>query len=666
MRSLVYSEDIKEEIRKGISCERYLKKSKNGMYVCPFCLSGTGKNKTGALKLYDSNTWSCHKCSKSGDVLDLIQLENNCSFEDALLFGSSELGLQIKPSKIRNVVSNSSANRAKIDHLKNSNSDYTEYYKICCRRLCDSKEAISYLLSRGISLESAISCGIGFDSNSDPANNPGGTSTSIYPTPRIIIPTSKSHYVARSILPDSKYPKLNPSCEKGASSPGIFNSSVLKDSDVVYITEGAFDALSIVEMGRSAIAINSVNNINKILDFLKENPSGCSFVISFDNDKDENTLSTTKSYAENLRVELENLGYKNLIFNISGKFKDPNEALVNDRSNFRRSLEEAEKKLQCDYLDDFLLKVKSESYRPCKTGIDFFDSLLGGGIVRQSLLVLMAAPGVGKTTFAQQVSESLASNGFPILYFNLEMSREQMLAKAISGRLRKKGIKKTALQILQGYNWSIEDEKLITEEIKYYRKNIFPYIKYNPEISSCDVEDILKYLNNIGENCKRSEKQAPAIVFDYLHLISSKSKIDAQDLIKKSILGFKNYAKNYDTFVICIVATNRISNINGRITMESGRDSSNIEYTGDYQLSLNYYEIDNGDVKTTETDKISELQMREWRRMIIRVLKGRFISPGRSATVYFNASNNIFRSQDEMINSGEMDFDDIFEEDHRW
>ena len=100
--------------------------------------------------------------------------------------------------------------------------------------------------------------------------------------------------------------------------------------------------------------------------------------------------------------------------------------------------------------------------------------------------------------------------------------------------------------------------------------------------------------------------------------------------------------------------------------MESGRDSSNIEYTGDYQLSLNYYEIDNGDVKTTETDKISELQMREWRRMIIRVLKGRFISPGRSATVYFNASNNIFRSQDEMINSGEMDFDDIFEEDHRW
>lgn len=85
----------------------------------------------------------------------------------------------MKPSKV--VVSSSSVNRAKIDHLKTSNSDYTEYYKVCCRRLCDSKEAVPYLLSRGISLESAISCGTGFDSNSDPANNPGETSTSIYP-----------------------------------------------------------------------------------------------------------------------------------------------------------------------------------------------------------------------------------------------------------------------------------------------------------------------------------------------------------------------------------------------------------------------------------------------------------------------------------------------------
>ena len=104
----------------------------------------------------------------------------------------------------------------------------------------------------------------------------------------------------------------------------------------------------------------------------------------------------------------------------------------------------------------------------------------------------------------------------------------------------------------------------------------------------------------------------------------------------------KQYAIDYDTFVIGIVATNRTSNTAGKITMESGRDSSNLEYTADYQLSLNYYDIDNGTVSPTDINKISELQREKWRKMIIRVLKGRFCTPGRSANVYFNAANNIF------------------------
>ena len=146
-----------------------------------------------------------------------------------------------------------------------------------------------------------------------------------------------------------------------------------------------------------------------------------------------------------------------------------------------------------------------------------------------------------------------------------------------------------------------------------------------------------------------------------MHLNSTNRGLDNQELIKQIVKGFKNYAVDYDTFVIGISATNRISNISGRITMESGRDSSNIEYTGDYQLSLNYYAVDKGEVKTTDTDKLAELQRMDRRQMIIRVLKGRFVSPGRTAKVYFDAANNIFYGENDSLPEDDewMPFDEF-------
>lgn len=86
------------------------------------------------------------------------------------------------------------------------------------------------------------------------------------------------------------------------------------------------------------------------------------------------------------------------------------------------------------------------------------------------------------------------------------------------------------------------------------------------------------------------------------------------------------------------MATNRNSSTNGKITLESGRDSSNIEYTADYQLSLNYYDIDQGKVNPTDVEKISALQQMPERQMIIRMLKGRLVDkPGKSSNLWFNA-----------------------------
>lgn len=305
-----------------------------------------------------------------------------------------------------------------------------------------------------------------------------------------------------------------------------------------------------------------------------------------------------------------------------------------------------------DDLTKFFETIQTEAYKPHPTGLKFFDNLLDGGIVNQSLLLLLAAPAAGKTTLVQQIAEEMAKNKNPIIYINFEMSREQMLAKAISAKYYRNGGNKTALGVLRGYEWSDDDRDGLAMIVDEYRRNNYPYIRYNPDGVTSEIHALLKYLTAIGNAANKAGQQAPAIVVDYLHLITSNEKTDDAELIKQTVIGLKDYAKNYNTFVIGIIASNRASNKSGRLTMESGRDSSNLEYTGDYILSLNYEEIDNGTIKPNSTkddinEKLENLYNREKRPMILRVLKNRFGQQGKSRKLLFNAPYNIFYDGDD-------------------
>ena len=123
----------------------------------------------------------------------------------------------------------------------------------------------------------------------------------------------------------------------------------------------------------------------------------------------------------------------------------------------------------------------------------------------------------------------------------------------------------------------------------------------------------------------------------------------AKELIKKAVIMLKKYAMDYHTFVIGIVATNRASNTAGKITLESGRDSSNIEFTADYQLGLNYEDLETGAVEPGDADKIAALQREPRRRMLLRILKSRLCAPGKAARVFFDAEAGTFYGAENSI-----------------
>lgn len=74
-----------------------------------------------------------------------------------------------------------------------------------------------------------------------------------------------------------------------------------------------------------------------------------------------------------------------------------------------------------------LSKVGYEKFDRVSSGIDEFDTVLGGGIVRGSLVLLGGDPGIGKSTLLTQVAAHLASTqNSPTLYVSAEESCSQV------------------------------------------------------------------------------------------------------------------------------------------------------------------------------------------------------------------------------------------------
>ena len=631
-----------EKIKQDVKCTVFLEPSKNRMFCCPHpdCQSGHGPNKTGAVKYYeDTNTWYCHACSRGGDVIDLYRLINGATFEEAVsvLSDSKPTGTRKTASKTREKAEVSQQHQ---NNIKTSETvDFTDYYRQCEQRLTDPA-AMAYLKARGISPEIASLFSIGYDPEADPAAAPGAISDAgkKHPEPRIIIPCTKDFYMARAVNPDEKKRFINPS----GTEKKIFNANCIyntRDNNIVFVVEGVFDALAIIESGFQALAINTRVNGGPLIPILKDRPAPRTrFIICPDNDRDPKTAEKTMKEADALNNDLHILGYKSIVFNAAGSHKDTNDALLADKDKLKIALSVAEMEIKKNECDHFLEVILSRQYEPHPTGLYFFDDLLEGGIINQTLMQITAPPAAGKTVLAQQVAEAIAGQAQPVIYFNFEMSKEQMLARALSAHLFARGKNYTALEILQAYKLNDKSKFELQSALNQYAKDKSEWIKYNPNDISNDIDDVLSYLNHKAEAARSEGRPAPAAVIDYLHIMTSKDKLEIQELIKRIVKGLKDYAIRYNTFVIAITAANRETAKSKQTSMMSGRDSSNLEFSADYLIGI--------DIPSEEgeggTRKKSDSKQKQPVNMQLKLHKNRYGISGRYTDVLFYGAYNTF------------------------
>jgi len=269
-------------------------------------------------------------------------------------------------------------------------------------------------------------------------------------------------------------------------------------------------------------------------------------------------------------------------------------------------------------IERFMAKAQTEAFRPIPTGIREFDDLINGGFLRQTLVTLGASPGAGKTVIAQQIFEAAAENGnADVLYFNLEMSEEQLIARSLSRRSSS-----SQTDVMRGYEWTEQQRRAVNTAAQYYAAKIAPHIAYNPadkpeNKSSAYYQDIIQSMEL--EATLRDPVKPLICVIDYLQLLQSRPDekgriLDDVETIKAALKAFKDFAIKYNTVVFLIMAHSRATNTDGNATQGAGRDTSAIEYSGDLQLSLNYGAIVDGTFKNLATmeQKIADPELPQY------------------------------------------------------
>ncbi len=245
-----------------------------------------------------------------------------------------------------------------------------------------------------------------------------------------------------------------------------------------------------------------------------------------------------------------------------------------------------------DRLD--LLSKADDAIKPVSTGIGDLDRVITG-LNRSDLILLAARPGMGKTSFALNITKHVACvSKKTVAFFSLEMTKEQLASRLLSSEALVGGTKLRTGQ-LNDEEW----QRLISAGDVLNKADI--YLDDTPGITVSEMKAKLRRLKDVD-----------LVVIDYLQLMSAggkKSDNRVQE-ISEITRNLKILAKEINVPVICLSQLSRASEqrTDHKPQLSDLRDSGSIEQDADIVLFLyreGYYDKDKGENVATAVDQNS-------------------------------------------------------------
>ena len=574
----------------------------------------------------------CFGCGADYDIFNLIGIEYGLDDFQSQFNKACELydveveqNHTIKPKSVR-----TSQNKREGEDVKMSTVDY---YKACEAAVHQT----NYFKSRGLSDETIRTFSLGYDAQNQ----------------RVVIPVSREFYISRSVSGKGFY---NPSGVKST----IYHKTVKDRNKPIFVVESAFCALSIAELGGNAIALNSTNNSQKLIDLIKkESLYELRFILSLDNDEAGHKTTC------NLMDELQKMNVECVAYNISDEFKDPNELLVADASRLKANVAEAEQEFE-KQLDDLrkqqeqqqeeeAQRIKAEyqatsalghlqgfiddiatintNYIP--TGFSELDRTLGGGLF-EGLYFIGALSSLGKTTFTLQIADQVAQQGHDVLIISLEMARSELMAKSISrttALIDFRNAKTTRGITTAAYykHYSDEERACINQAINEYA-TYAEHIFITESVGNTTVDEVRRLI----DNHVKITGNKPLVVIDYVQILRPLDpRMTDKQAVDYNVMELKRISRDFKIPIIGISSLNRQS-YKEKISMTSFKESGAIEYSSDILIGLQLKGA--GDPNFD----VDEAKAKDEREIELVILKNRNGKTGVKMDYIFTSKFNLF------------------------
>lgn len=285
-----------------------------------------------------------------------------------------------------------------------------------------------------------------------------------------------------------------------------------------------------------------------------------------------------------------------------------------------------------DKLKENLLRSK-DKIDLINTGFNKLNEAIYG--LSEGLYIIGAPPGLGKTSYILQMADNLAKGGYSIMYFALEMSREELISKSLS-RIsflnNMCGKPLTTKDILIG-NMQNEINTINQVESWFNKyKDISDNLFILEGVADMSVKDIRsKVKTHISHTSTK-----PIVFVDYMQILApiNYKGTDKQNM-DSTIIELKRISRDFKIPVIAVSSLNR-ANYNVPMTMQAFKESGAIESTADVLLGLEYSGVD---FSGFDIDKAMAKNPRE---INLKVIKNRNWKSGNKIRYLFYSEFNFF------------------------
>lgn len=239
-----------------------------------------------------------------------------------------------------------------------------------------------------------------------------------------------------------------------------------------------------------------------------------------------------------------------------------------------------------ELLDNIFFELKKKSLSPDLSGLSsgFYDlDSLTQGFQKSDLIIIAGRPSMGKTAFGLNIALNLVKNSkLPVLFFSLEMSKEQIMYRLLSMETNINQMK------LKSGKLSEKEWVKLNKVIKIFSKFSF----FVDDTFNLSIEEIRSKIKTI----LFEQNQIGLVIIDYIQLMQNtklKTETRVQEL-SQITRSLKTLAREFNIPVIALSQLSR--NVENRIdkkpVLSDLRESGSIEQDSDLVILLyrnNYY-----------------------------------------------------------------------------